>query len=154
MGEEPSPKLHHINRERDLAEFLLVRLAYNRQIPMLGICRGIQTLAIALGGKVEQDIRQGVNHSQDAEREEPTHSVQIVKDSTLFNIYNSEKIFVNSFHHQAVSVPGNKLRCIAKSTDGIIEAVGERRTEDFPMAYCSGCRVLSGKAVASAHPYS
>lgn len=123
MGEEPSPKLHHINRERDLAEFLLVRLAYNRQIPMLGICRGIQTLAIALGGKVEQDIRQGVKHSQDAEREEPTHSVQIVKGSTLFNIYNSEKIFVNSFHHQAVSVPGNKLRCIAKSTDGIIEAV-------------------------------
>ena len=123
MGEEPSPKLHHINRERDLAEFLLVRLAYNRQIPMLGICRGIQTLAIALGGKVEQDIRQGVKHSQDAEREEPTHSVQIVKDSILFNIYNSEKIFVNSFHHQAVSVPGNKLRCIAKSTDGIIEAV-------------------------------
>ena len=39
------------------------------------------------------------------------YGVQIVKDSTLFNIYNSEKIFVNSFHHQAVSVPGNKLRC-------------------------------------------
>ena len=123
MGEEPSPRLHNINRERDLAEFLLVRLAYNRQIPMLGICRGIQTLAIALGGKVEQDIHQEVKHSQDADREEPTHSVQIVKDSTLFNIYNQEKIFVNSFHHQAVSVPGKKLRTIAKSSDGIIEAV-------------------------------
>ena len=71
MGEEPSPRLHNINRERDLAEFLLVRLAYNRQIPMLGICRGIQTLAIALGGKVEQDIHQEVKHSQDADREEP-----------------------------------------------------------------------------------
>ena len=123
MGEEPSPKLHHINRERDLAEFLLVRLAYNRQIPMLGICRGIQTLAIALGGKVEQDIKQGVKHSQDAEREEPTHSVQIVKGSTLFNIYNSEKIFVNSFHHQAVSHPGKLLRAVAHASDGIIEAV-------------------------------
>ena len=123
MGEEPSPRLHNINRERDLAEFLLVRLAYNRQIPMLGICRGIQTLAIALGGKVEQDIHQEVKHSQDADREEPTHSVQIVKDSTLFNIYKQEKIFVNSFHHQAVSVPGKKLRTIAKSSDGIIEAV-------------------------------
>ena len=123
MGEEPAPGLHHVNRERDLAELVLVRLAYNRQIPMLGICRGIQTLAIALGGKVEQDIRQEMKHIQDAEREEPTHSVRIVKDSTLYNIYGGEKIFVNSFHHQAVSVPGGKLRIIAKSTDGIIEAV-------------------------------
>lgn len=123
MGEEPSPGLRHVNRERDLAELLLVRLAYNRQIPMLGICRGIQTLAIALGGKVVQDIKQGVKHVQDADREEPTHSVRIVKDSTLYNIYACEKIIVNSFHHQAVSVPGDKLRIIAKSTDGIIEAV-------------------------------
>ena len=123
MGEEPSPQLHHINRERDLAEFLTTRLAYNRQIPMLGICRGIQTLAIALGGKVEQDIKQGIKHSQDADRSEPTHSVRIIKDSTLYNIYGKEKIFVNSFHHQAVSILGNRLRTIAQSTDGIIEAV-------------------------------
>lgn len=55
-GEEPSPNLHHINAERDLPELLLTQLAYNRQIPILGICRGIQTLAVALGGKVIQDI--------------------------------------------------------------------------------------------------
>ena len=110
MGEEPSPRLHNINRERDLAELLLVRLAFNRQIPMLGICRGIQTLAIALGGKVEQDIEQQVKHSQDADRSEPTHSVCLVKDSTLYNIYGSERIMVNSFHHQAVSeAEGQKI---------------------------------------------
>ena len=55
-GEEPSPLLHGINKERDKAELLIARLAYNRQIPMLGICRGIQTLAMALGGKVKQDV--------------------------------------------------------------------------------------------------
>ena len=55
-GEEPSPLLHGINKERDNAELLITRLAYNRQIPMLGICRGIQTLAMALGGKVAQDL--------------------------------------------------------------------------------------------------
>ena len=55
-GEEPSPKLGHINSKRDLPELLITRLAYNRQIPMLGICRGIQTLAIALDGHVAQDI--------------------------------------------------------------------------------------------------
>ena len=55
-GEEPSTKLHSINAKRDLPELLITRLAFNRQIPMLGICRGIQTLAIALDGEVEQDI--------------------------------------------------------------------------------------------------
>ena len=123
MGEEPSPRLHNINRERDLAELMLVRLAFNRQIPMLGICRGIQTLAIALGGKVEQDIEQQVKHSQDADRSEPTHSVSLVKGSTLYNIYGSERIMVNSFHHQAVSQPGKRFRVIACSADNIIEAI-------------------------------
>lgn len=123
MGEEPSPRLHNINRERDLAELMLVRLAFNRQIPMLGICRGIQTLAIALGGKVEQDIEQQVKHSQDADRSEPTHSVSLVKGSTLYNIYGSERIMVNSFHHQAVSQPGKHFRVIARSADNIIEAI-------------------------------
>ena len=55
-GEEPIPGLHGINQERDLPELLITCLAYNRQLPMLGICRGIQTLAVALGGKVCQDI--------------------------------------------------------------------------------------------------
>ena len=123
MNEEPSPKLHNINRERDLAELMITRLAYYRQIPMLGICRGIQTLAIALGGKVCQDIKASVKHCQDADREEPTHSVALVKDSTLYNIYDAEKIFVNSFHHQAVSEPGKRFRVIAKSEDGIIEGI-------------------------------
>ena len=87
-GEEPIPALGGINSERDLPELLITRLAYNRQIPILGICRGIQTLAMALGGKVRQDISQSaVKHSQDADRSEPTHSVTVEKDSTLYNIY-------------------------------------------------------------------
>ena len=55
-GEEPIPALHGINSERDLPELLITRLAFNRQLPILGICRGIQTLVVALGGKVVQDI--------------------------------------------------------------------------------------------------
>lgn len=124
-GEEPSPKLHGINQERDLPELLIARLAYNRQIPMLGICRGIQTLATAFGGKVAQDISDVANikHSQDADRSEPTHSVIIDEDSSLFDIYKSTKVMVNSFHHQAVAEAGDKFRVIAKSSDGIIEAM-------------------------------
>ena len=124
-GEEPSPKLHGINQERDLPELLIARLAYNRQIPMLGICRGIQTLATAFGGKVSQDIGDVamVKHSQDADRSEATHSVTIEQDSTLFNIYKDEKLMVNSFHHQAVAEAGDKFRVVAKSADGIVEVM-------------------------------
>ena len=143
-GEEPIPGLHGINQERDLPELLITRLAYNRQLPMLGICRGIQTLAVALGGKVCQDIERGerreergeriaVKHSQNADRSEPTHSVTIEEDSTLFNIYKeklsplssflSPLLYVNSFHHQAVSEPGDKFRVVATAKDGIVEAI-------------------------------
>lgn len=124
-GEEPSPLLHGINRERDLPELMLTRLAYNRQIPMLGICRGIQTLAVALGGRVLQDIgdRAAVKHSQQADRSEPTHHVTIEQGSTLYNIYRTETLPVNSFHHQAVEEPGSRFRVVARSADGIVEAM-------------------------------
>ena len=126
-GEEPSPKLHNINRERDAAELILTRLAYNKQIPMLGICRGIQTLAMALGGHVAQDIssQATIKHSQDADREEATHSVIIEEGSILFSIYHNRigSLPVNSFHHQAVDNPGSLFRATAHSKDGIIEAI-------------------------------
>ena len=128
-GEEPSPLLHGINQERDLPELLIARLAYNHQLPILGICRGIQTLATAFGGKVSQDISAvaAVKHSQDADRSEPTHTVTVEPDSILANNYQLStvncQLYVNSFHHQAVSEPGDKFRVVAKSADGIIEAM-------------------------------
>ena len=130
-GEEPSQRLHGINQERDLPELMITRLAYNRQIPMLGICRGIQTLAVALGGKVEQDISDltTVKHSQDADRSEPTHSVTLTNGSVLSRIYNRPAssnpttLHVNSFHHQAVKDPGKRFRMVASSSDGIVEAM-------------------------------
>ena len=133
-GEEPVPGLGGINSERDLPELLITRMAYNRQLPIFGICRGIQTLAVALDGKVEQDIKlTTVKHSQDADRSEPTHSVSIEKDSTLYNLYSSSKfsilnsqfsnLYVNSFHHQAVSDAGPRFRVVARAADGVIEAI-------------------------------
>ena len=149
-GEEPSPNLGGINRERDLPELLLARLAFNRQMPILGICRGIQTMAVALGGKVSQHISTAVKHSQDADRSEPTHTVNIEKGSTLFNIYKdfgssvnihedfgssvaneSEVIPVNSFHHQAVSEPGLHFRVAARANDGVIEAIESAEMKPF-----------------------
>ena len=151
MGEEPSAHLHNINAERDLAELMLTRLAFNRQIPILGICRGIQTLAVALGGTVQQDIYEDylrtdeavgkklskdkvvttlhsatLKHSQDADRGEATHSVTLEKGSILRALYKEERIFVNSFHHQAVKTAGDRFRATAFSSDGVIEAIESR----------------------------
>ena len=139
-GEEPSPSLRSINRERDEAELLTVSLAYNRNIPILGICRGIQVLASALGGTVDQDIAEAfsashsvnnsgqtqhalIKHSQDADRNEPTHTVKISKDTTLYSIYNTEYLAVNSMHHQAVRSGGKRFNVSAIAPDGVIEAI-------------------------------
>lgn len=148
-GEEPSPRLHGINRTRDKAELLTVRLAYNRQIPMLGICRGIQTLVTALDGEVDQDIAESyamahgsdmasphdchslIKHSQDADRSEPTHTVRIDSGSMLYSIYNTDKIAVNSLHHQAVRASGRRFNVCATAPDGVIEAIESSEFKPF-----------------------
>ena len=125
-GQQPQPGLHNINQARDLPELLATRLACNRQMPILGICRGMQTIAITLGGEVCQDIPhtpQLIKHSQEADRTEPTHSVDIEPDSALHGIFGTDRIFVNSFHHQAVTSPGKGMRITATAPDGTAEAM-------------------------------
>lgn len=125
-GQQPQPGLHNINQARDLPELLATRLACNRQMPILGICRGMQTIAIALGGEVCQDIPhtpQLIKHSQEADRTEPTHSVDIEPASALYGIFGTDRIFVNSFHHQAVTSPGKGMRITATAPDGTAEAM-------------------------------
>ncbi|MBO7470655.1 MAG: membrane dipeptidase [Bacteroidaceae bacterium] len=129
LGEEPLPQLHSVCPKRDEAELFLAREAFHRQIPMLGICRGIQVMAAALDGKVFQDIYvQGegakIKHSQDMPRHSVSHTVSNEEGSMLQSIFgNKQTLPVNSFHHQAVSDPGPHLKVSALSPDGIIEAV-------------------------------
>lgn len=148
-GEEPSPRLHGINHMRDKAELLTVRLAYNRQIPMLGICRGIQTLVTALDGEVDQDIAESfaaahgagraaaaaghslIKHSQDADRSEPTHTVRISRESVLYSLYKTETLAVNSIHHQAVRASGRRFSVSVKAPDGVIEAIESSEFKPF-----------------------
>ena len=128
LGEEPLPQLHSVCPERDEPELFLVREAFHRQIPMLGICRGIQVMAAALGGKVWQDIGLSptlqLKHSQDMPRYCASHSISIKEGSLLQSIFGDKtKLAVNSFHHQAVRETGPHLCVSAMSPDGIIEAV-------------------------------
>lgn len=126
MNEQPIKELGGINPTRDSHEIALIQLAYNKQLPILGICRGIQILTIVLGGKVYQDISNIPNvikHDQQAPQTEPTHTVSISVNSILHDIFKTSNLLVNTIHHQAVSYTGNKLKVVAKAPDGIIEAV-------------------------------
>lgn len=158
LGEEPIPQLHGINPVRDRQELLLAKMAYDRQLPMLGICKGIQIITAALGGKLYQDIYNIepqknnednhaclLKHSQDLDRTQPSHYVEIAEDSLLFNIYKVNKIAVNSFHHQAVMVPASGFRVSAMSCDGVIEAVESTEYKSIiGVQWHPECFVLNG----------
>lgn len=128
MGEDPIPELRGIHPRRDGYELLLMRLAYDRNLPVLGVCRGMQVMAAALGGTVEQDIRAEhpdeylLKHSQDAPRSCATHRVEAEADSMVGKTLGTS-FCVNSFHHQAVADGGPRLRITARAADGVAEAL-------------------------------
>ncbi len=139
QGEEASPLLGNVNEERDLPELLLARLAKNRQMPILGICRGMQMMATAYGGHVSQDIsldanwqrEKGIVHTQKEAREQATHTIVIDKNSILYDIYARERLDVNSFHHQTADKAPASFRVTAWAEDGVIEAIESAENKPF-----------------------
>lgn len=128
LHEEPIRELHGINPYRDRQELLLARLAANRQIPLLGICRGMQVMNAALGGTLYQDIHvqmegSRIKHSQDLDRSFASHSVRVEADTLLASLLNADTVPVNSFHHQAIKEPAPGFRVAARAVDGVIEAM-------------------------------
>ena len=151
LGEEPLEQLHSINHRRDRQELLLARLAADRQIPMLGICRGIQVMNAAFGGKLYQDIhtQAGVTclkHDQQLDRSYASHTVRIDKGTTLARLFpDSETLPVNSFHHQAVCEPAPGFRVCARAADGIIEAIESVEYKSMlGVQWHPECMVLAG----------
>lgn len=149
LGEEPIRELSSINPARDSQELLLVRLAANRQIPILGICRGIQVMTAALGGKLYQDIYKEagatLKHSQDTERHTATHSVRIASSSKLAAIFGRTNLHVNSFHHQAVKEAAPGFAVTAVSPDGLIEGVESTQHKSIiGVQWHPECMILGG----------
>ncbi len=118
-----------IDAERDTAELPLTKAALAAGLPILGICRGIQTLNVAAGGSLYQDLSQiGVDvqlHQQRGRRPEwkAVHRVELVPDSRLAGLMDGASAEVNSFHHQAVHVPAPRLVVTARAPDGVIEGL-------------------------------
>jgi putative glutamine amidotransferase len=125
-GAEPSPLLDPPSRERDLFELALFAVARQRSIPILGICRGIQVINVALGGTLFQDIpseRPGrVNHRPEGPRDSRSHRVRLQPGSRAAQALGGTQVSVNSSHHQAIKDLAPGLVAAGWTDDDLIEA--------------------------------
>lgn len=127
-GEECAPGLGATNPERDAFEMALLRLALRRRVPILGICRGMQVLNVALGGTLYQDLpsqlgKDILKHWQETPKWQPAHEIEILYGSHLAEITRCQRASVNSYHHQGINELADGLAVAARSFDGVIEAV-------------------------------
>ena len=119
-GEEILNETVSIDAVRDRSDLLLARAALASGKPVLAICRGEQLMNVVLGGSLYQDLPaqvEGVLPHSDT-----THMIGVEKGSVLFDLFGSESLLVNTFHHQAVKDVAPGSRVTARSSDGVVEA--------------------------------
>ena len=119
-GAQAHPQLGPTWPQLDMYELALARHADASGVPLLAICRGMQTLNVARGGTLRQHVD---GHRQESPCEHAAQRVDVTPDSRLRTLLSVERLEVNSFHHQAVADLGHDLRAVAWAPDGVIEAV-------------------------------
>ncbi len=130
-GQEPYKKTEGVDAERDEFEQAIVHAAIERDMPLLGICRGLQMLNVALGGTLHQDLADlyagSHEHRQQALKIHHEETFQVATlspgDSPLRALADSDQIEINSFHHQGIDTLAQPLDIMATTGDGLIEAV-------------------------------
>lgn len=129
FAESPHPYLGRVNKVRDDVEIWLCKLALSGNIPLLGICRGMQVMNTAMGGSLYQDLnsqwvmRDLLEHNQKAPDNEPVHRVEVSKNTLLHRITGKSSLNVNSLHHQAIKSASYPFYTVAKADDGVTEAI-------------------------------
>lgn len=127
-GAEPHEKLGKLYPERDATDCAILDFVeQHTEIPLLGICFGIQSLNVHRGGTLVQDvpalIRNPLIHDEDDPKPPARHMVSIAENSLIGGLAGRSELEVNSYHHQAVASPGRNLKPVAFAHDGVIEAV-------------------------------
>lgn len=130
-GEETLPACGEDDPQRDIFELLIIPMAIARNMPIFGICRGIQVLNVAMGGTLIQDIESQQNipkktHQQEPPFSQPVHTVRFEKGSVFERITGATEIKANSMHHQAIKKPADGLQVDGRAEDGIIEAMSAK----------------------------
>ena len=132
-NEEPTKEMGCFHPDIDEFDIIAIKIAIELKKTILGICRGIQVLNVALGGTLYQDLshikENYIKHTQQTKRYMGSHTVKIIEDSILNHILGTE-VVVNSYHHQSVKDLGDGLIDTAYSKDGVIEAI-EMKDEKF-----------------------
>ncbi len=121
-------RISFMSAERDVFEWAAVRAAWERDLPCLGICRGLQVMNVTFGGTLLRDIAErrpdsNVVHWQEKPYDVPAHPVRIEPTSWLAQILGGREFEVNSIHHQCICEPAPEGRIVAWSPDGIPEAL-------------------------------
>lgn len=127
IATQPLPSLSQINPGRYAFERSLILETARRNLPMLGVCRGMQTIAEVMGGRIT-GLQGGlsakpIQHYQRQPGWQPTHAIVIQPGSRLERVLGERAIRVNSFHRQAVAEPGTDLHVSALAEDGVVEAI-------------------------------
>lgn len=134
-GREPKPHCGPVVPRRDETDAMLLTEAEARKLPVLAICFGIQSLNVYRGGTLIQDIdheiKNPLKHMQGDLFTRRSHSINVTEDSLIAKLAGSTVTAVNSHHHQAIDVVGRDLEPIAWAPDGVIEAVINKREDQF-----------------------
>ena len=137
-GEAMHPEAVPMDPRRQRADLALIALADARRMPVLGICLGCQEMAVARGGRLIQHLPDEpaatLDHGKGGCRPRPLHAVTIEPDSDLARIVGPAPLDSNSTHHQAVRSAGRGMRVVARSADGIIEAIEDPAPGRFFLA--------------------
>ena len=134
FGELPEPVPFDAEPKRDAFELALAKAAWEADIPMMGICRGMQVINIALGGSIYQDLEYAgfnrIDHRQHWDMKEGAHPIRII-DDRLAAITGSDTLQVNSSHHQAVKRVADVLIAAAVAPDDVTEAFVSREKDRY-----------------------
>ncbi|MEZ0390571.1 MAG: gamma-glutamyl-gamma-aminobutyrate hydrolase family protein [Pseudobdellovibrionaceae bacterium] len=117
------------DKQRDELEFHILRLAVEKQIPVLGICRGAQLLNVFFGGSLYQEIAEFYTEQPYLNTVLPKSTILVKTDSRLHSILKKKLTRVNSLHHQSVKTLGQNLKIAAQEPNGVVEAIEH---PDFP----------------------